>query len=309
MPRPAVSSGDLGRTGLARAPRISIHDGLAVYRFGTGEPALFMPGPHRFQRPGLRSADVLIDGLVGLGREVVTFDPPGSGRSTRPAHLGMEEMIACTDETLDACGLTAPVDALGHSMGGFALVAYALARPSRVRRLVLVGTGAGGCMSAPGALWNRGHPRFLKMALLGILQTVWPRFGPEQLLRNLIEQESFVDRRLAQPTEVRLSDWLRPKAGRTDWHEVARRLDYRDRLSEIEAPALILCGRHDPQFPIACSRQLAEGIAGARTGTFESSGHYPFIEETEAFWSAVDAYLHPAAVDGSPNAAPDLAGP
>lgn len=141
MPRRAVPSGDLGRTGWVRAPRISIHDGLAVCGFGTGEPVFFMPGPHRFQRPGLRSADALIDGLVGLGREVVTFEPPGSGRSTRPARLGMEEMIACSDEVLDGCGLRVPVDALGHSMGGFALIAYALARPSRIRRLVLVGTG------------------------------------------------------------------------------------------------------------------------------------------------------------------------
>lgn len=30
----------------------AIHAGLAVYRFGGGEPILFMPGPHRFQRPG-----------------------------------------------------------------------------------------------------------------------------------------------------------------------------------------------------------------------------------------------------------------
>jgi pimeloyl-ACP methyl ester carboxylesterase len=57
---------------------------LAVYRIGEGRPVLFMPGPHRFQRPGLRSADALIAGLTGLGRSVITFDPPGSGQSTRP---------------------------------------------------------------------------------------------------------------------------------------------------------------------------------------------------------------------------------
>ena len=73
--------------------RIDIRNGLAIYRIGEGEPILLMPGPHRFARPGLPLTDALIDGLVGLDRQVVTFDPPGSGRSTRRARLGMEEMI------------------------------------------------------------------------------------------------------------------------------------------------------------------------------------------------------------------------
>lgn len=34
------------------SPAISMHDGLAVYNYGGGEPFLLMPGPHRFQSPG-----------------------------------------------------------------------------------------------------------------------------------------------------------------------------------------------------------------------------------------------------------------
>jgi proline iminopeptidase len=272
---------------------IEEHDGLAVYRFASGRPVFFMPGPHRFQRPGLRSADALIDGLARIGREVVTFDPPGSGRSTRSPRIGMAEMIACSDEALDVAGVATAVDAIGHSMGGFALLAYALERPERIGRLVLIGTGAGDYMSATGALWNGGHRAFRAMATLGILQTLWPRLAPEQLLRNLIERESFVDRRLARPERVRLVDWFRPKAGRTDWHGVARRLDYHARLREIHAPTLILCGRHDPQFPLACSRRLEEGIASSRLVVFDRTGHYPFIEEPDAFWAAVGRFLAP----------------
>jgi pimeloyl-ACP methyl ester carboxylesterase len=95
-----------------------IHDGLAVYCFGSGQPVFLMPGPHRFQKPGDRTADALIDGLTHLGRQVITFDPPGSGQSTRPARLGIAEMHQCTNEALDVCGVSGPVDALGHSMGG-----------------------------------------------------------------------------------------------------------------------------------------------------------------------------------------------
>jgi hypothetical protein len=82
-----------------------VRDGLAVYRIGQGEPVLLMPAPHRFERPGLRAADVLIEGLAGQDRQVITFDPPGSGRSGRPTQLSMAEMHQCTDQALDAlCG-------------------------------------------------------------------------------------------------------------------------------------------------------------------------------------------------------------
>lgn len=162
-----------------------------MYRFGRGEPILLMPGPHRFERPGLRMADALIEGLVRLDRQVITYDPPGSGHSSRPARLGMAEMHRCADEALGAAGVRGTVDSVGHSMGVLAVLAYALERPERVRRLVLIGAGSGGpaYTRAPGALWNRSHPRFRRMALLGILHILWPTRGPERIMNNFIERE------------------------------------------------------------------------------------------------------------------------
>lgn len=272
---------------------MTIRAGLAVYRFGHGQPILLMPGPHRFQRPGLRSCDALIDGLVWSGRQVITFDPPGSGRSSRPARLSMREMHDCADEALAVSGAALPLDALGHSMGGLALLAYVLDRPALVRRLVLVGTGTGGraYMAAPGALWNRSHHHFGELAALGILARGWPRLAPERLLNNFIERESFHDRSFARPRPIGLRDWFRPPSGRSDWHRVVVKLDCGPRLAEIEVPTLILCGRFDPQYPPACSRELAAGVPQAELAWFERSGHYPFIEEPDAFWGRVATFL------------------
>lgn len=84
-----------------------MHDGLAVYLIGSGEPILLMPGLHRFEQSGDPMADALIDGLRVLGRRVITFDPPGSGRSSRPARFSMSEMHECTDEALEVCKVSA----------------------------------------------------------------------------------------------------------------------------------------------------------------------------------------------------------
>jgi pimeloyl-ACP methyl ester carboxylesterase len=204
----------------------------------------------------------------------------------------MQEMRDCTDELLDICDEIA-VDAIGHSMSGLALLAYAIERPRRIKRLVLIGTGASGhaYMTAAGALWNNSHPHFRKMATLGILHVVWPCLGPERLLNNFIHCESFVDARLAQRAKISVGDWFRRKEGRSDWHRVARRLDYTAGLAQIATPTLIVCGRYDPQFPLQCSEELACHIKGAEQIVFERSGHYPCIEEPEAFWAAVATFL------------------
>lgn len=269
--------------------------GLAVHRIGTGDPVLLMPAPHRFERVGLWAFDVLVDGLTSLGRQVITYDPPGSGRSEGPARVTLDEVLRCTDRALDACATSAPVDAVGHSMAGLALLAYALERPRRIGRLVLVGTGSGGpaYMRAAGALWNRSHPAFPGVAARGLLFYVWPRRATETLLNNDIARHSFVDQRFVATDRPRWRDWVRRPAGHPEWHRVARTLDYRPRLGEIAVPTLVLCGSADAQFALPCSEELAAGIPHARLVTFGASNHFPFIEEPEPFWNAVRDFLAP----------------
>jgi pimeloyl-ACP methyl ester carboxylesterase len=153
---------------------------------------------------------------------------------------------------------------------------------------------------ANGALWNRSHPHFRRLALLGMLHIVWPRLGPERLLNNFIHRESFVDPSLAQAGKVDVADWLRPREGRTDWHRIARRLDYTPRLRHIAAPTLVLCGRYDPQFPLSCSEELARGILNAQLVVLERSGHFPFIEEPQRFSEAVGAFFRDTPAQRAP---------
>jgi pimeloyl-ACP methyl ester carboxylesterase len=165
----------------------------------------------------------------------------------------------------------------------------------------LIGTGAGGhaYLRTPGALWHPGHRGFVGVALLGIVHLALHRLATEELLNNHIQRHSFVDPRCAPTSPVRASHWFRPAVGRTEWHRIARRLDYTPRLDELTIPVLILCGRRDPQFPPAASRELAAKIKYARVVWFERSGHSPFMEEPPLFWREVRTFLagtasHPA---------------
>lgn len=267
----------------------ALHRGLAVYRFGTRDPLLFMAYPHGLSVVGDSTPTALIGALLGLGQQVITFDPPGAGRSTRPMRLTMEEMLDCAEEALAVSGINGPVAVLGHSQGGIAALAFTLEHPDRVSRLILTCTASGGpaYFQAPGAIWNRTHSDYWRMALPSLLYWLTRRKAAEKLMLNVIFQASWRDRSRFQPQPVSLRDWLRPASARIWWNQTARHLDYSSRLGEIRVPTLVMAGRHDPQMPPACSEELAAGIRHSQLVIFERSGHYPFVEESEAFQEAV----------------------
>ncbi len=162
-----------------------------------------------------------------------------------------------------------------------------------MRSLILTYTSSGGpaFLHAKGAIWNRSHPDFWQFALLGMLHMIWRRRAPEILMNNLIFRDSYVDRSRFTPRPITLGDWLRPARSRDAWgRQVAWRLDYRGRLAEIRAPTFVVAGRFDPQMPPNCSLELVSAIPEARLVMFEHSGHYPFVEESDGFWSSVQQF-------------------
>jgi pimeloyl-ACP methyl ester carboxylesterase len=102
-----------------------------------------------------------------------------------------------------------------------------------------------------------------------------------------------LDKSLIPVTEIEDGDNRRPAPVRDRWTRVVMtyRLDYRERLGEIRAPTLICVGRFDPQTPVGCSQELAQGISRARLEIFEYSGHYPFIEERERFKTVISEFI------------------
>jgi proline iminopeptidase len=208
----------------------------------------------------------------------------------------MTEMLDCCVEALDVAGVRPPVLVVGHSMSSLCALGLAIERPELIARVVLVGSLSG----FPAARrWGFPH-NWSWWRDQEWWQCMW--WGTRQMLGlgnlatyrrldNLVERASVVDSALAEPFAVEHGDERRPQPARAIWLQTVRRVDYRRRLSEVRAPTLVVVGRHDPETPMPCSRELIAGIAGSRLAVFEHSGHAPFIEEPEAFTREVTAFL------------------
>ena len=275
----------------------SVVDGLAVYSAGSGEPVLLFPYPHGHTvEPMAQGA--IAQTLVRLGRTVISFDVPGAYRSTREPAGDMEEMVRCADETLDRLSIRGPVDVIGHSMGGLAALAYAIERPERVQRLVLVTSLSGFPAAArwgfPGSAYRIYDADFWRVIVWGMrLNGGRGDLALHKRLQNLMGRASYHDKASFTPVEVNADDREQGVPIRTIWSKnMYDRLSYADRLGEVRAPALILAGRHDPQAPLQCSEELFSGIPDAQMFVFEQSGHSPHAEEAARFEQVVGGFLN-----------------
>jgi proline iminopeptidase len=64
-----------------------------------------------------------------------------------------------------------------------------------------------------------------------------------------------------------------------------------DRLSEIQAPTLVLAGRHDFLFPPEHQAALAAGIPNARLEIIERAGHNPQMERPAEVVEAIRRFM------------------
>ena len=257
---------------------------LAWERRGEGPPLVVLHGDvdHRITHPQFdrmaEFATVLWWDRRGFGATTVDGEPPTDPSDPR---LDLGDLCAVVREHFDQ-----PVHVLAYSGGGPLALAFALHHGENVASLILLSTYADEDHRVPLAQERVAH-------ILGQRSTVSaPADGERDLERKLAEFEQLphVHHHSAVPREI-VRSWLRegvltvdsthPQAAhRTTFARVAA---LGDRLDEIDAPTLVLCGRHDAITPLECSERMAEQIPGAQLRVLEHSGHLAHAEEPDEF--------------------------
>lgn len=220
-------------------------------------------GTHLHWPPALRAIP---------GRRVVALDLPGHGASPGPALATVEAMAHRVLEVVKALG-PSPVVLGGHSLGGAVAQAAALEAPERVAGLVLVATGAR-LRVAPAVLAATADPATLAQGAeaFGAFS-----FGPGA---DAAVRQAYVDGLLAAPPGVLHTDLAACDA-----------FDVMDRLPELRAPGLVVCGTADQLTPPRYSSFLRDCLHGSRLVLVPGAGHLVMLEAPEAVAEAVEDFL------------------
>jgi poly(3-hydroxyalkanoate) depolymerase len=213
-------------------------------------------------------------------RGVIRFDMPGIGESPAPVvpyHLAT--VAPMLTGLLDRLGV-ARADVLGISWGGGLAQQFALNRPDRVHRLVLVATG-------PGALMVPGHPKALRHML-----TPRRHRDPEHAVR--IAGELYGGSLREDPALARelLHVTARPGAARGYYYQLLSGIGWTSlpRLRKLRPPTLILAGDDDPIIPLVNARIMDRLIPHSQLHVYHG-GHLELGIGAERLAPVVEAFL------------------
>ena len=264
-------------------PAVSVNGTELFYRsLGTGRPLLLMHGglgmDHSYFHPWL---DPLADVF-----ELVSYDHRCNGRSGRPPIDTLTFPQLCADAAALASALGfAQTAVLGHSSGGFIALEYALRYPGRVSHLILVGTAAAfdyGAQIAENALRKGATRQMLEIFA-----------GPPPA------DDAATKRAFETLMPLYFHTWDPELAGHAlggvRWDANAYASNERlfatynalPHLAELRMPVLIVTGDDDFICPPSQAARMHAQLSDSTLEIMAECGHFPFVEQPEAFRALV----------------------
>jgi len=205
----------------------------------------------------------------------VMFDNRGAGRSdVSDARYTMRLFADDTAALMDALGISR-AHVLGISMGGAIAQELVLNYPQKVERLVLCSTYCGG-------------PQLIRASeeVRRLLMTDRSAAARSAVTEGFVKNNPDVVQAVRQRVlRAPISD----EAYRRQSNAISEFGSY-DRLPQIRAPTLILCGRKDILVPPENGSVLAEAIPGAKLVYLERSGH-ALLEDMDEVVKTVTGFL------------------
>ena len=270
---------DVGRLGTLpfdEARHLAAPDGghLFTTAHGQGPTFLFVHGFAMTSRVWTKQ----FRDLPRAGIRTVAFDHRGHGGSTAPMYeTSIDNLADDVRVVIEGLDLRDAV-VVGHSMGGMALLAFAVRYPevaaARLRGMVLVSTGARlGIAQVP----------FLPQAIVpfaaGFVRSgAWARSDWSRMAARLLFGKDAV------PSQVELARVLLASAREETVVGCARALtsfDVSGQLGRVALPTLVVNGTADLLTTPGDARQLARGIPGARLELLPGAGHMVMLEQAE----------------------------
>jgi proline iminopeptidase len=267
---------------------------LYVKRMGSGEPVVVVHGgpmlDHSYLLPHLAP--------LAETHELIFFDQRLSGRSAPhvdSASVRIATFVEDIEQLRRSLGLDR-IHLMGHSWGGLLAMHYAIRYPQNLRSLILLNS-----MSASSEIWRQEETVLAQRITAAdsiereaIRQTeAFARQDPEAIARMLrvSYRPQFSDTSRINELQLYVPDDYAQRS-RQFAHMMVDLTDFdlHADLADVTVPTLILYGSHEPAAELS-GPLLDRQLPNSELVILEGVGHFPFIEQPEAFIDAVSSFL------------------
>jgi proline iminopeptidase len=274
---------------MIRSGPVSLY--LEVRGSGAGTPLLVVNGG-----PGFGHDYVHCSGawdVLARKRRVAFYDQRGTGRST-PVKPGAPCTLAQQIDDLDAVRAALGVDRvdlLGHSWGGYLVMAYAARHPEHIRHLMIVDSAAPKWSETefifkyifPEGLERQSSLQFAEAFGDSSAQSQDLREYFAMLFYDTAHRDEFLRR---AGDHFRLSTGVNAALGAD-----LEKYDLNPELPKFTFPTLVATGRYDINVAPSTAWKIHQKIPHSQFVVFEKSGHLPYFEEPEAFVTTIEDFL------------------
>lgn len=224
-------------------------------------------------------------------RRVIFYDQRGTGQS--PAAKDATFTLADQIDDLEALRAHLGIermDLLGHSWGGFLVMAYAARHPERIAHLMIVDSAAPNFKDTI-FLFDQVFPEGQERQRAGgFAEEMGDKAAIEANLREYLAMLFYSP----EKRDAFLAN-IDPSVYKKDVNEAVgrdvNRFDLNPEIHKFRFPVLVVTGRHDMNVAPLVAYRIHQAISGSRFVVFERSGHLPFYEEPEAFVQTIESFL------------------
>jgi 3-oxoadipate enol-lactonase len=251
------------------------HGALTAVRTGQGRDLVvlhsLLSDRHAF--------DPVLPALAAKHRVTLINLPGFHGSQPTPLAL-MDAYVATIEDGFDEFAIANDAVLIGNGFGGTVALAFALAHPERISKLVV--SDAAACFP------DEGRKQFEVMATkvaeggLGAIAEIAAKrvFSPAYLAAH----PEAIEERKAVLLEID------PKAFQAAC-KILQEADLEPLLHRMRVPTLVLCGEFDQATPPALNKAIAEKVSGAAYVQLPGCGHCPPLEQPQAFLAAIKDFV------------------
>jgi pimeloyl-ACP methyl ester carboxylesterase len=244
---------------------------------GEGAPVIFVHGLAGQWQNWLENIP-----RIAQERRVLAPDLPGHGASEPPREkISISGCGRVVHGLAEQLGVARAI-VVGNSMGGFVSSEVAIQFPDFVERLMLAsaaGISSASVSQAPVLTLGR-----IGQALTAVTAARHRQLAARPLTRHLAM--ALVARHPARLKPDLVWEGFMTGAGRPGFQDALRanlEYDFRERVSEIRCPTLIVWGGDDAIIPVRDAEEYERLIDDSRKVVMEDTGHIPMAERPVAF--------------------------